>query len=130
MLCRWLSGTKPKERLVLLECVLGALGLAIEEAASGEPSEDRFGYLHDKTNHLKQTLRRRLAALVERRRRIEVLKRRLQNQQTPADLERLQAALARREQLYQERLSTLRRGRRKLARLEKELSGLRAAAAD
>jgi hypothetical protein len=102
------------------------MGLAIEQAAHGQPVEDRAGQLQDKTDHLKQVLRPRLASLIKRRRRIEALKSRVQAPQTPAVLERLQATLCRREKAYQERLVALRRGRRKLARWQKELRGLQA----
>ncbi len=92
---------------MLLECVLGAMGLAIEQAAHGQPVEDRAGQLLDKTDHLKQVLRRRLASLIERRHHIEALKSRVHAPQTPAVLERLQKVLGRREKAYQERLVVL-----------------------
>ncbi len=111
---------------MLLECVLGAMGLAIEQAAHGQPVEDRVGQLRNKTDHLKQVLRSRLASLIKRRRRIEALKTRVQKPQTPAFLERLQATLGRREKAYQERLVALRRGRRKLGHWQKELRALQA----
>lgn len=106
---------------MLIECVLGAIGLAIDQAASEKPSVDPVLHLQNKTDRLKQVLRRRTTSLVRRRRRIEVLKNRLLSVTNPQKLERLRAALQRREQAYQERMNVLWRGRQKLARWQEEL---------
>ena len=103
---------------MLIECVLGAVGLAIEQSVFDVAPPDRLGQLRNKTEHLNQVLRDRLKSLIKRRRRIEGLKARLHTAQTPAKVEVLREKLARREQAYQERLSALQRGRQKLARLQ------------
>ena len=109
---------------MLIECVLGAVGLAIEQSAFDVTSSDRVGQLQDKTEHLKQVLRDRLTSLIKRRRRIEVLKSRLQKTQTPAKAEFLRVKLAQREQAYQARLMAHQRGRQKLARLQAQLAAI------
>ena len=72
---------------------MGAVGLAIEQAAFDVTPSDRISRLQNKADRLTQVLRRRLSSLLRRRRRIEVLKARLQATQTPAKLEVLRAAL-------------------------------------
>jgi hypothetical protein len=111
---------------VLIECVLGAVGLAIEQAAFDVASSDQSEQLRNKTEHLKQVLRDRLTSLIKRRRRIEALKARLQKGPTPVKTEFLRAKLAQREHTYQERLLTLQRGRQKLARWQAQLAAVEA----
>lgn len=105
---------------MLIECVLGALGLAIDQAASGH-APNNSSQLQDKSARLKRVLQRRLASLVKLRRHIEASRNRLASALDFQKVQRLQAALARREQVYQERANALRRGRRKLAQLHKDL---------
>ena len=105
---------------MLIECVLGALGLAIDQATSDPHSTDHRSQLQDKTDHLKQVLKRRLAALIKRRRRVEVLRSKLALV-TGAQGHEWMAVLEKIEQAYQRQASALKRGRQKLARWQEEL---------
>ena len=111
---------------MLIECVLGAVGLAIEQSAFDVAWSDSSEELQSKTEHLKQVLRDRLTSLIKRRRRIEALKVRLEKAQTPAKAELLRAKLAQREQTYQKRLLAVQRGRQKLARRQAQLAAVEA----
>lgn len=112
---------------MLIECVLGALGLAIDQATSDPHSTDQRSQLQDKTDQLKQVLERRLAALTKRRRRIEVLKIELATV-SGTETDEYLAVLEKHEQAYQRQASALKRGRRKLARWQHELRLMKASA--
>ncbi len=106
---------------MLLECVLGALGLAIERAAFGSPADVQVEPLQQKVNRWKKTLQLRLESLVKLRRHIDAVKNLLETQSPSERKNRLQAKLARREKRYHTGIRKLRHGHRKLARLEREL---------
>jgi hypothetical protein len=110
-----------KELLVLIECVLGALGLALDQAASDTSAGARRSRLQDKTDRLHRILPRRLASLTKLRRRIEATKSELASATDPQELQRLRELVAKLEQVYTKRAHALRDGRRKLARWQEEL---------
>ncbi len=72
-------------------------------------------------NRCKLTLRQRLESLAALRQRIERNKHRLERAARPEGREALLKALMAREELYQKRIEQIRRGRSRLARLEREL---------
>ena len=77
--------------------------------------------LHKKAIRWKKSLQQRLESLIALRRHIEAIKHRLELAPSSKRKDHLAAMLARREQRYQAGIQKLRRGHRKLARLEREL---------
>jgi hypothetical protein len=109
-----------KEQPVLFECVVGALGLAIERSVFRTPEARQPELVEARIFRLKETVRWRLATLAELSRRIEKNRNRLVTADSALVRERLQKALLRREQVYQRGLEQIRRARRQLVRLEQK----------
>jgi hypothetical protein len=105
---------------VLFECVVGALGLAIERSVFRTPEVRQPELVEARIFRLKETVRWRLATLAELSRRIEKNRNRLVTADSALVRERLQKALLGREQVYQRGLEQIRRARRQLVRLEQK----------
>jgi hypothetical protein len=109
---------------VLIQCVLGALGLAIEQAAFHAPDSAATECRESPTEQIerrKKTLRHRLEALTELRQRIERCRLRLERETSAERRTVLHKALLAREELYQKRMAHVRRSRTRLTRFEREL---------
>jgi hypothetical protein len=117
-----------KEHPVLFECVIGALGLAIERSVFASSAYRQPEPIEARIFRLKENVRRRLAALAELSRRIEKNRNRLVAEDVAEVRECLQKALLRREAAYQGGLEQIRRARRQLVRLEQAARTRNAAA--
>ena len=106
---------------MLLECVLGALGLAIERSAFRGAVDEPAEPPQKKAIRWKKSLQRRLESLIALRRHIEAIRHRVQSALSSERKEHLLASLARHEQRYRAGILRLRKGHSKLARLERML---------
>ncbi|CAN5580702.1 hypothetical protein BH10PLA2_BH10PLA2_34370 [soil metagenome] len=109
---------------MLIQCVLGALGLAIEQATfhpSDSAPSNHFESPVEMIERRKKTLRRRLESLADLRQRIERFKLRFEMETSAKRRSALQKALLAREELYQKRMAQLRRSRNRLTQFEREL---------
>ena len=110
-----------KGQVVLIECVLGAIGLALEQSAFHSPEEHSPEAPQDKLRRWRLDLQRRLDFLTQLRRRIERNQQRLARNPGPDDRILLQRSLTLREAIYEKHLARVRRTRVKLARLERQI---------
>jgi hypothetical protein len=106
---------------VLLECVLGALGLAVEQSVVHAATDHPPELPQDKARRWKNDLQRRLAFLTQLRRRIEANKQRLARGPSAEDRKSLEISLKLREALYDKHVARVRRIRARLARLERQI---------